>query len=100
MHSGGSHIRTHIIRRLLKLTLFFGIIFLLLFCIAWQNVHVTNLNGRIEQITVLRTDLEKKLYLKNMELSYLKSRERIRDIAEGEFGMQPVTCNDVRIIVY
>jgi hypothetical protein len=58
------------------------------------------LNRKIEGLTEVRNDLEKSIYLKKMELSHLKSRERIRKIASEELGMVPVTYRDVKVIVY
>ncbi len=89
-----------IVKRLVKLTCFIGIIFFLLFCITWQNIHMFTLNKKIEGLTQVRNDLEKSIYLEKMELSHLKSRERIRKIASEELGMVPVTYRDVKVIVY
>jgi hypothetical protein len=58
------------------------------------------LNRKIEGLTEVRNDLEKSIYLKKMELSHLKSRERIRKITSEELGMVPVTYRDVKVIVY
>jgi hypothetical protein len=58
------------------------------------------LNRKIEGLTQVRNDLEKSIYLKKMELSHLKSRERIKNIASEELGMVPVTYRDVKVIVY
>ena len=58
------------------------------------------LNRKIEGLTQVRNDLEKSIYLKKMELSHLKSRERIKKIASEELGMVPVTYRDVKVIVY
>ena len=44
--------------------------------------------------------LEKNIYLMNIEFSYLKSRERIKKIAQDELNMVPVTYRDINLIVY
>jgi len=90
----------HILKRMVKLTCFFTVFFLLLFCITWQNMHMFTLNRRIEELMQVRNGLEKSIYLQNMELSSLRSRERIKRIATEELGMIPVTYKDVKIIVY
>ena len=89
-----------IIRKIIKLTCFFAVLFFLLFCITWQNMHMFTLSRRIEGLAKERNELEKSIYLKNLELSSLRSRDRIRKIATEELGMIPVTYKDVKIIVY
>ncbi len=89
-----------IIKKIVKLTLFIGIVFSLLFCITWQSVHLYLMNLRIEKLAQKKKALEKTVYLKNMELSSLKSRDRIEGIAVEEFGMTPITYYDVKLIVY
>jgi cell division protein FtsL len=54
----------------------------------------------IEEIRVQRNELERSIYLMNIELSTLKSRERIKKIATGELDMVPVTYRDIKLIVY
>jgi hypothetical protein len=87
-------------KRLVKLTCFFSVFFFLLFCITWQNMHMFTLARRIDELTRERNALEMSIYLQNMELSSLRSRERIRGIATEELGMTPVTYRDVKVIVY
>jgi cell division protein FtsL len=87
-------------RRMFKLTCFFAVLFFLLFCITWQNMYMFRLNRRIDELTVQRNDLERSIYLKNMELATLQSRERVKHIATESFGMIPITYKDVKIIVY
>jgi cell division protein FtsL len=87
-------------RRMIKLTCFFAVLFFLLFCITWQNMHMFTLNRRIDELTVQRNDLERSIYLKNMELAALQSRDRVKGIAIEELGMIPITYRDVKIIVY
>ena len=89
-----------ILRRALKVVLFFGVIFMVIFCITWQNIHMHLVNRRMEEIMMMRNALEKTIYLLNMELSYLKSRERIRRIATEELDMEPITYRDIKFIVY
>jgi len=89
-----------IVRRMLKLTCFFAVVFLLFFCIAWQNIYMYSMNKKINDKTQLHNELEKSIYLKNIELSKLESRERIKKIALDGLGMVPVTYRDVKIIVY
>jgi cell division protein FtsL len=91
---------SRIFRRTIKLTCFFGVLFFLLFCITWQNMHLFTLRRRIEELSEERNRLEKSIYLKNLELSSLRSRERIGRIASEELGMIPVTYKDVKVIVY
>jgi hypothetical protein len=55
---------------------------------------------KIEEIMVQRNTLEKTIYLMNIELSYLKSRERIKKIASEELNMVPITYKDIKLIVY
>jgi cell division protein FtsL len=100
MHEGMKRERSSILRRIIKLTCFFAVLFFLLFCITWQNMHMFNLNRRIDEMAERRNDLERSLYLKNMELASLQSRSRIKVIATEEMGMQPITYKDVKIIVY
>ena len=87
-------------RRMFKLTCFFAVLFFLLFCITWQNMYMFRLNRRIDELTVQRNDLERSIYLKNMELATLQSRERVKRIATESFGMIPITYKDVKIIVF
>ena len=100
VHNEREIVHGTVLRRLLKLTCFFAVFFFLLFCIAWQNMHMFTLARKIEDLTRERNDLEKSIYLKNMELSSLQSRERIKGIATEELGMIPVTYRDVKVIVY
>jgi len=58
------------------------------------------LNRRIDELTEERNDLERSIYLKNMELATLRSRDRVKGIATEELGMIPITYKDVKIIVY
>ncbi len=95
---GGGH--NSILRRMIKLTCFFAVLFFLLFCITWQNMHMFTLNRRIDELTEKRNELEKSIYLKNMELASLRSRDRIKKIATEKLDMIPVTYKDVKIIVY
>lgn len=92
--------RSSIMRRMIKLTCFFAVAFFLLFCITWQNMHMFTLNRRIDELTEERNDLERSIYLKNMELATLRSRDRVKGIATEELGMIPITYKDVKIIVY
>jgi cell division protein FtsL len=89
-----------IMKRILKLVLFFGIIFTVIFCITWQNIHMYLVKKRMEEIMMKRNALEKTIYLLNMELSYLKSRERITRIATEELKMEPINYRDIRYILY
>jgi cell division protein FtsL len=93
-------VSSRIIRKIIKLTCFFAVLFFLLFCITWQNMHMFTLGRRIEGLAKERNELEKSIYLKNLELSSLRSRDRIRQIATEELGMIPVTYKDVKVIVY
>lgn len=92
--------RSSIMRRMIKLTCFFAVLFFLLFCITWQNMHMFTLNRRIDELTEERNDLERSIYLKNMELATLRSRDRVKGIATEKLGMIPITYKDVKIIVY
>ena len=98
MHS--DHQNRGVLKRVVKLTCFFSVFFFLLFCITWQNMHMFTLSRNIEELTRKRNALEMSIYLKNMELSSLRSRERIRGIATEKLGMIPVTYRDVKVIVY
>ncbi len=89
-----------IFKRIFKLVVFFGVIFAVIFCITWQNIHMYLIKKKIEEIMVQRNALEKTIYLMNIELSYLKSRERIKKIASGELNMVPITYKDIKLIVY
>ena len=89
-----------ILKRIFKLVIFFGIIFTLLFCITWQNINMHLIKREIEGIRVQRNELERSIYLMNIELSTLKSRERIKRIAIRELDMIPVTYRDIKLIVY
>lgn len=95
-----SSVNMVIIKKMFKLMLFFGVLFSLLFCVTWQSIHDYLLNLRIDELTREKHELEKTLYLKNVERSSLKSRERIRQIAVGQLGMSPITYNDVRLIIF
>lgn len=88
------------LKRIVKLIIFFTIIFSLIFCVTWQNVHMNLLNKEIGDLAKKRNELEKNIYLMNIEFSYLKSRERIRKIAQKELNMVPVTYRDINLIVY
>ena len=88
------------LKRIVKLIIFFGVIFTLFFCITWQNIHMQLVKRRIEEIRVQRNALEKSIYLLNIELSYLKSRERIKAIVSEELNMMPITYRDINLIVY
>ena len=68
------------LKKIFKLIVFFAIIFALIFCVTWQNVHMSLLNKDLERLAKKRNELEKSLYLMNIELSKLKSRERIKEI--------------------
>jgi cell division protein FtsL len=95
-----SSVNIVIIKKILKLTFFFGVLFSLLFCVTWQSIHDYLLNLKIDELSRKKHELEKTLYLKNVELSSLKSRERIRKIAIEQLGMSPITYSDVRLIIY
>ncbi len=89
-----------ILKRIFKLVIFFGIIFTLLFCVTWQNIHMYLMKREIDEIRVQRNELERSIYLMNIELSTLKSRERMKKIATEELDMVPVTYRDIKLIVY
>jgi len=89
-----------ILKRIFKLVIFFGIIFTLLFCVTWQNIHMYLMMREIDEIRVQRNELERSIYLMNIELSTLKSRERMKKIATEELDMVPVTYRDIKLIVY
>ncbi len=88
------------VRRLLKLTCFVALLFTIFYCITWQNVQIYNLNRRLKELSRIRNEIERSILLKNVELSELVSRERMKKIAMEELGMVPITYRDVRIIVY
>jgi hypothetical protein len=58
------------------------------------------LNKDIERLAKKRNSLEKSLYLMNIELSKLRSRERIKRIGQEKLDMVPVTYKDINLIVY
>jgi cell division protein FtsL len=89
-----------ILRKIVKLIVFFAIIFALIFCVTWQNVHMYLLNRDIERLAKKRNELEKSLYLMNIEISKLRSRERIKRIVEQKLDMVPVKYKDINLIVY
>ena len=89
-----------IVKKVFKLTVFFGVLFSLLFCVTWQSIHQYLLNQKIDELTKKKHELEKTLYLKNAEISEWTSRERIRKIATEQLGMSPITYRDVRLIIY
>jgi len=95
---GGTNLT--ILKRIFKIVLFFGIIFTLLFCITWQNIQMYLMKREIDEIRVQRNELERSIYLMNIELSTLKSRERMKKIATTELDMIPVTYRDIKLIVY
>lgn len=95
-----SSVNKVIIKKIFKLTVFFGVLFSLLFCVTWQSIHDYILNLRINELTQKKHELEKTLYLKNVEISSWKSPERIRRIAIEQLGMSPITYNDVKLIIY
>ncbi len=88
------------IKRMLRITCFFAVIFALVFCVTWQNIDMYLLNKKIFELTRKRNELEKSIYLKRMELSTLQSRQRIKRIAEEQLDMEPITYRDVKVIVY
>ena len=88
------------LKKIIKLVVFFTIIFALIFCVTWQNVHMSLLNKDIEKLAKKRNELEKSLYLMNIELSKLRSRERIKKIGQEKLDMVPVTYKDIKLIVY
>ena len=89
-----------IFKNIVKLILFFGVIFSVLFCVTWQSINLYLINLRIDELTKRKNELEKTLYLKNIELSSLKSRERIRLFALEQFEMTPITYSDAKLIIY
>jgi cell division protein FtsL len=89
-----------IVKKVLKLTVFFGVLFSLLFCVTWQSINQYLLNLRIDELTRKKHELEKTLYLKNVEISSWTSRERIRVVATEQLGMSPITYKDVKLIIY
>ena len=89
-----------IFKNITKLMLFFGVIFSVLFCVTWQSINLYLINLRIDELTRRKNELEKTLYLKTIELSSLKSRERIRRFALEQFEMTPITYSDVKLIIY
>jgi len=93
-------IHNSMIKRMLRITCFFAVIFTLLFCVTWQNIDMYLLNRKITELTKKRNELEKSIYLKRMELSTLQSRQRIKRIAEEQLDMEPVTYRDVKVIIY
>jgi len=88
------------LRKIFKLVVFFTIIFALIFCVTWQNVHMYLLNNDIKRLAKKRNELEKSLYLMNIELSKLRSRERIKRIGQEKLDMVPVIYKDIKLIVY
>ena len=88
------------LRKIVKLVVFFTIIFSLIFCVTWQNVHMYLLNRDIERLSKKRNELEKSLYLMNIDLTKLRSRERIKGIGQEKFDMVPVTYKDINLIIY
>jgi len=93
-------INRRIIHKVIKLFIFFSIIFILLFCITWQNIHIYLMEREIIGLTQKRNELEKKIYLKNIDLSNLRSRDRIKRIAQDDLDMVPISYKDVKLIVY
>jgi len=93
-------IHNSMIKRMLRITCFFAVIFALVFCVTWQNIDMYLLNKKIFELTRKRNELEKSIYLKRMELSTLQSRQRIKRIAEEQLDMEPITYRDVKVIVY
>lgn len=88
------------VRRILKLTCFVALLFTIFFCITWQNIQVYNLNRRLKELSGIRDEVERSIFLKNVELSGLVTRERMKKIAVEELRMVPITYRDVKIIVY
>ncbi len=88
------------LKKILKLVVFFTIIFDLIFCVTWQNVHMYLLNKDVERLAKKRNELEKSLYLMNIEFTKLRSRERIKRIGLEKLDMVPVTYRDIKLIVY
>jgi hypothetical protein len=93
-------INYRMVRRLLKLTCFVALLFTIFFCITWQNIQVYNLNRRLKELSRVRNEVERAIFLKNVELSGLISRERMKKVAIEELKMVPITYRDVKIIVY
>ena len=93
-------INFRMVKRLLKLTCFVTLLSTIFFCITWQNIQVYNLKRRLKELSRVRNEVERSIYLKNVELSRLMSRDRIKKIAIEELGMVPITYRDVKIIVY
>ncbi|MFW6137572.1 MAG: septum formation initiator family protein [Spirochaetota bacterium] len=89
-----------VIIKIIKMTVFFGVVFLLLFCITWQNINMYLLNKKIEDLQGIKNDLQKSIYLKKIELYSLSSRERVKHIAREKLGMVPVSYRDFKMIVY
>jgi cell division protein FtsL len=89
-----------ILKNIVKLVMFFGVIFSVLFCVTWQSIYLYLINLRIDELTKRKNALEKTLYLKSIELSALKSRERISKIAREQLEMIPITYSDVKLIIY
>lgn len=100
MRKDSESIHNSMIKRMLRITCFFAVIFTLLFCVTWQNIDMYLLNRKITELTKKRNELEKSIYLKRMELSTLQSRQRIKRIAEEQLDMEPVTYRDVKVIIY
>ena len=88
------------LKKIFKLVVFFTIIFALIFCVTWQNVHMYLLNKDVERLAKKRNELEKSLYLANIELTKLRSREMIKRIGLEKLDMVPVTYKDIKLIVY
>ena len=100
MRKDSESIHNSMIKRMLRITCFFAVIFALVFCVTWQNIDMYLLNKKIFELTRKRNELEKSIYLKRMELSTLQSRQRIKRIAEEQLDMEPITYRDVKVIVY
>jgi len=89
-----------ILNRVLKMILFFVFFFSLVFFVTWQNVQMHLLQRKVDELGANRAILQKSLYLKNIELTTLQSRERIKGIAVEELGMVPVSYKDIRLVVF
>jgi len=89
-----------ILSRILKMILFFVFFFSLVFFVTWQNVQMHLLQRKVDELGAKRAILQKSLYLKNIELTTLQSRERIKGIAVEELGMVPVSYKDIRLVVF
>jgi len=87
-------------QRKIKLFLVVAVVFSLIFCVARQNVSMFLSERKLEELASRRADLEKSVYLMNVELSSLRSRERMKRIAQEQLNMIPITPGDVRLIVY